>query len=263
VEVVAEAAKRLNIPVQLEGSVLSHIYYMLTKIGVKVRCADAVAAPRNRQRFGKLVRDRIAIQIRAGGEIARTFQVPKDELIRLLKAKALEEAFELFRAGDPTLAFEELVDILEVVKGTCKAYNRSFEELVELADKKRRKRGGFENGIVLVETEAVPIVGTQASEVGLFGGAEAAGESGRTRNWKPVRTGKTFGTTRRPRARAKDIAIPLIPPYPEEMIVQTVVALPDGRHEAVIRYLEKEVLVELREKPPEPPNPNQMWLDLR
>jgi predicted house-cleaning noncanonical NTP pyrophosphatase (MazG superfamily) len=263
VQDVTEAAKRTSVPVQLEGSILSHIYYMLTKSGVKVRCVDAAAAPRNRQRFGKLVRDLIDVKIRAGGEIARTFQVPKDELIRLLKAKALEEAFELFRAEDPALAFEELVDILEVVVSTCKAYNRSFEELSELAAKKRRERGGFEKGIVLVETEAVPLLGTPPLEPSLFGGAEPTGESARKRHRKSAQAARTFGATRRPRVRGKEIAIPMIPPHPTETSVQTVVAMPDGEHQAIIRYLAKEVMVELRKNPSEPPNPNQMWLDLR
>src|ERR1700722_1204042 len=106
VEAVAETAIRTSVPVQLEGSILSHIYYMLTKSGVNVRCLDAAAGPRNRQRFGKLVRDLIDVRIRAGGEIAHTFQVPKDVLIRLLKAKAIEESFELFCAEDPALAFD-------------------------------------------------------------------------------------------------------------------------------------------------------------
>jgi len=54
----------------------------------------------------------------------------------------------------------------------------------------------------------------------------------------------------------------MIPPNPAEASEQTIVTLPDGEHEAVIRYMVKEVLVELRRKPPTPPNPNQMWLDL-
>ena len=262
VEAVAEAAKRLNVPVQLEGRLLSHIYYMLTKRGVKVRCVDAAAAPRHRQRFGKLVRDLIDVKIRAGGEIARTIQVPKDELLKLLKAKALEEAFELFRAEDPALAFEELADILEVVLSTCKAYGRSFEELTEFAAKKRRERGGFEKGIVLVETEAVPLFGAVPSELGLFGQTEPASGRASKRRRKSAKAPSELGAPRRPRVRGRDISIPMIPPHPTETGVQTVVALPDGEHEAVIRYMEKEVLVELRKKPPTPPNPNQMWLEL-
>jgi hypothetical protein len=55
----------------------------------------------------------------------------------------------------------------------------------------------------------------------------------------------------------------MIPPHPAETSVQTVVALPDGEHEAIIRYLTKEVLVELRKRPPAPPSPNQLWLDFK
>jgi predicted house-cleaning noncanonical NTP pyrophosphatase (MazG superfamily) len=262
VEAVAESATRLNVPVQLEGSILSHIYYMLTKRGVRVRCVDALATPRRRQRFGKLVRDLIGVKIRAGGEIARTFQVPKDELVRLLKAKALEEAFELFRAEDPALAFEELADILEVVLSACKAYGRSFEELAQFAARKRQERGGFEQGIVLIATEAVPLFGVPSTEPGLFGGAEPPGKSARQRHRKPAPAFSSFGPAGRPRARGKDLAIPMIPPHPAEASVQTVVALPDGVHEAVIRYMAKEILVEFRKKQLIPTNPNQMWLGL-
>src|SRR5207248_1469408 len=160
-------------------------------------------------RFGKLVRDLIDVKIRAGGEIARTIQVPKDQLIRLLKAKLLEEGFELFHAEDPALAFEELVDVFEVVLSACKAYGRSFEDLTGLAAKKRGERGSFEKGIVLVETEAVPLLGPPSSEPGLFGSAEPTSKPTRKRRRKSTQAPSSIGAARRPRTRGKEIASPM------------------------------------------------------
>ena len=76
----------------------------------------------------------------------------KAVLGQLLKVKVLEEAFELFWEADPNKSFEEMADILEVIQSACSTHGRSFQDLVELAEKKRNERGGFDRGIVLIVT---------------------------------------------------------------------------------------------------------------
>jgi predicted house-cleaning noncanonical NTP pyrophosphatase (MazG superfamily) len=245
---VAAAANNLGISVQLEGSILSHIYYMLTREKVHVRCLDAFL-PAKKQKFGKLVRDLIPVKIGSGGETAVTVTVPKAELAKLLKVKALEEAFELFWEDDTAKSFEEMADILEVIQSACTTYGRSFNELVKVAEKKREERGGFEKGVFLLETNDVPLL--EADEPTLFG--EAFGKGGTAM----FRTASSVGL-RKPRVRGKDIAIPLIPPEPESGIKQYVTPLPDGEHELLVRYTRKELQVSVRRVAPSAAPTNQL-----
>src|SRR4051812_35444739 len=62
---VIEIAKSGNLPVELAGSTLGHVYYQLEKSGVSVILADETRRPRvrHRQNFDKLVRDKIPQRI--------------------------------------------------------------------------------------------------------------------------------------------------------------------------------------------------------
>ncbi len=253
---VAATANELKIPVQLEGSILSHIYYMLTRQNVRVRCADPFR-PAKKQLFGKLVRDLVPVTIEARGEKVRTVTVPKEELAKLLKVKALEEAFELFWEADSAKSFEEMADILEVVQSACRAYGRDFGDLSGLAEKKRKERGGFEKGVVLVETSHVPLIGEEEVEQSLFNEAQSALTTS-----AGASTGSGFRPSRRPRLRGKEAAIPLIPPNAEDAGKQYVISLPDDEHELIVRYTPKEIIATVRRKPPPAPPPNQLELKL-
>jgi predicted house-cleaning noncanonical NTP pyrophosphatase (MazG superfamily) len=249
---VAKTANDLKIPVQLEGSVLSHIYYMLTRQKVRVRCASPFL-PVRKQRFGKLVRDLVPVTIEAGGEHARTITVPKEQLAKLLKTKALEEAFELFWESDNSKSFEEMADVMEVILSACKAYGRDFKDLVSLAEKKRKERGGFEKGVVLIETSNVPLIGTEDTETPLFAENTLAGASNKTSIGYPP--------SRRPRLRGRDLAIPLIPPVAEDWGKHYIISVPDEEYEFVLRYTTKEIVATIRKKSTAPPA-NQLELDL-
>jgi predicted house-cleaning noncanonical NTP pyrophosphatase (MazG superfamily) len=257
---VAATANELKVPVQLEGSILSHIYYMLTKQNVRVRCADPFL-PARRQRFGKLVRDLVPVTIEARGERVRTVTVPKEELAKLLKVKALEEAFELFWETDSAKSFEEMADIMEVVLSACKAYGRDFGDLVKLAEKKRKERGGFERGVVLVETAHVPLIGDDDEELALFGVGAEANPSPLGSSPSPSKLSASFKPSRKPRARGKEIAIPLIPPTVEDAGKEYVITLPDDQHELVVRYTTKELIATLRPKSQLTLPNNQMEFD--
>jgi predicted house-cleaning noncanonical NTP pyrophosphatase (MazG superfamily) len=161
---VASFATKHAIPVELEGSVLQHIYYLLRKAGIRVKCTEAFQEQPSRRRFGKLVRDLIPVKIQRHGETARVLRLSKEELLPMLKAKAIEEAFELFWEADPARMLEELADILEVIRSTCSILGRSESDLETVANSKKLERGGFEEGLILIETKEEPLLGAETQE---------------------------------------------------------------------------------------------------
>jgi predicted house-cleaning noncanonical NTP pyrophosphatase (MazG superfamily) len=178
---VAEVANRTQSAVELEGSILSHAYYVLKRDGVRLRTVEPLNEPIERRRFGKLVRGLIPLRILSHGEEAKTIRVSKFELISLLKAKAIEEGHELFWETDPDAMLDEMADLLEVIESTCRIMDRSPEDLRRLAERKRVERGGFDEGIVLVETRAVPLIGHDEAAFSMF--QEPAGGGRRHRQF--------------------------------------------------------------------------------
>lgn len=70
------------------------------------------------------------------------------EYKKSLEEKLFEEYKKVIETkGDNRL--EELADLLEVVKSLAESENSSLEHIIELANKKREKRGGFEKKIFL------------------------------------------------------------------------------------------------------------------
>ena len=66
-----------------------------------------------------------------------------------LYQKLSEEVNELLENNDP----EELADIIEVILSLSKTYRISLTELLEMAEKKRVERGGFERKIILLDVQ--------------------------------------------------------------------------------------------------------------
>jgi predicted house-cleaning noncanonical NTP pyrophosphatase (MazG superfamily) len=151
---LATVAKKIGAPVELYGSVLGHAYYMLQREGVTV---IAVGEPqyyrtRGKQVFAKLVRDQIPDQIREHGETTVLAQIPKQESRTALLVKLFEEAQELRNAEEPSEVEAELADLLEIVRSLAMATGINWEDVEAKADRKRLQRGGFEKGVVLMET---------------------------------------------------------------------------------------------------------------
>lgn len=96
--------------------------------------------------YNKIVRDRIPEIIEAQGKKCRVSVVSGEELVLGLEAKLLEE-IEEFTSGGRSL--EELADVLEVVDGLAQHLRSSFEEVLELKQRKREERGGFSQGLLL------------------------------------------------------------------------------------------------------------------
>ncbi|MCH4143685.1 nucleoside triphosphate pyrophosphohydrolase [Acetobacter peroxydans] len=152
---VIQLADRDQCPVELAGSTLAHAHYQLEKAGITVVPSDAPTRSRARGRrsYAKLVRDDMPDQIAKRGEVVVQARLPRSELRRALAAKLLEETQELLAATDPDDVKAELGDLLEIVKAIANVTGVSWTEVETTANEKRRCRGGFEEGAVLVETE--------------------------------------------------------------------------------------------------------------
>ena len=104
------------------------------------------------QVFNKLVRDNIPNIIESNGEVAFTRILSDDEYRIELYKKLLEESHEVINSqgGEDTL--EELADVLEVLKAIAELNNKKIDAVIEKANQKRLKRGGFEKRIFLEKT---------------------------------------------------------------------------------------------------------------
>ena len=94
------------------------------------------------KKYEKLVRDRIPEIIDRAGKTATWRELRDDEFRLALKAKALEEAQELFDATDDAL-LSELADLEEVVQAILTAYGHSRGELDLVRKRKNEDRGAF------------------------------------------------------------------------------------------------------------------------
>ncbi len=153
-EAVGSFTSDKNIPVLLEGSVLSHAFYVLRRSGAHVferSAQDRRRAPE--VPLNKLVRDHIPTLVLDKSEDVLILRRSGDELIQLLNLKAIEEAFELSFAVGREALVEELGDLFEVVRSLSSLLGLDLVKLTEVADQKKEARGGFDEGIVLVSTQ--------------------------------------------------------------------------------------------------------------
>lgn len=100
--------------------------------------------------YNKLVRDKIPENINSMEGRKATWRIMDDEeYIKELNKKLLEEAHEFIEEN----AIEELADVMEVIQSIMRIKNISYEELKNVQQMKREKKGGFSNKIYLVEVE--------------------------------------------------------------------------------------------------------------
>lgn len=251
----AEFSRDNNISIELEGSVLGHCYYVLRRKGARVDTIDAFEESSVSRRYAKLVRDNMPLRIESHGEKPRLLHVSAPQLLELLKAKAVEEALEVFWESHRDRIIEELIDLLEVVESTALLCDQSLKQLLAAAEAKREERGGFRHGTVLLETRSVPLLTQELTEQGLFS-EELPKRRGRTSR-KNI-AGRMFAQTRRPRLAGDQVVISLVPPFSIDRRRETVISLPDGIHEAVVRYAECEVSIAIRERVRNRRDPRQL-----
>ena len=98
--------------------------------------------------YNKLVRDRIPDIIFSNNETPVTRILNDAEYKKALEEKLYEE-YEEVLSSDGCNRCEELADMIEVISSLAKIENKTLEEIINLAEEKRAKRGGFDNKIFL------------------------------------------------------------------------------------------------------------------
>ena len=98
--------------------------------------------------YNKLIRDNIPQIINKNNQIPVIRHLSDDEFKIALEKKLYEEYQEVINASSEERP-EELADLLEVIISLAKLENCNLEDIIQLADEKRKKRGGFEKHILL------------------------------------------------------------------------------------------------------------------
>lgn len=114
---VGKFAKKNDIAIFLEGTVLAHPVYRLMSQGVKVVLANSEIVLFGWEQFNKLVRDKIPDKIQSNMEGVRCYVAKEGFLLRYLKEKLVEEAYEVLDAETTEDMVEELADVYEVTTG--------------------------------------------------------------------------------------------------------------------------------------------------
>jgi predicted house-cleaning noncanonical NTP pyrophosphatase (MazG superfamily) len=153
---IGEMAKAQGAIIVLEGGILSHAYYQLLQTGAIVEVVHPFIGFEERHEFNKLVRDLVPGVIRERGERVTIARLDEEALVRALREKLVEEAYELLDTKDVGAVIAELADIKEVTESLLRRLKASKQRLDEQQKKKRSEMGGFEKGVVLVQTESKP-----------------------------------------------------------------------------------------------------------
>lgn len=98
-------------------------------------------------KYNKLIRDRIPEIIEKSGKEAIVAKVEGDQLLELLNKKLYEELDEYNESGE----IEELADLVEVVQAILEYKEITLDEFNKIKEKKNISRGGFKEGLLLLE----------------------------------------------------------------------------------------------------------------
>ena len=102
--------------------------------------------------YNKLVRDNIPKIIEKDKEIPIIRFLSNEEYRKELYKKLLEECNEVLEAQNSEERIEELSDVLEIIKSIAELEGQSLEKVLETANNKRLKKGGFQKRIFLEKT---------------------------------------------------------------------------------------------------------------
>ena len=158
---IGQFAKKHDLVIELEGGLLSHAYYLLSKTGCKVECADLddYATEDNQLEFNKLVRDRIPDNIAAKGEAVSLLRLRGEALIAALRRKLVEESLEVLDARASDEIAEELADVKEVTLALMSRLNITEADVEVRRKKKAKKSGAFDEALMLTRTALAPSLG--------------------------------------------------------------------------------------------------------
>lgn len=98
--------------------------------------------------YNKLVRDKIPDIIKSKGEKCK-FEVLNDEDYKDFLDKKLNEEVAEYQSSK---SLSELADIIEVVYAIAKTRGFTPEQMEELRILKEKSKGGFNKGILLIES---------------------------------------------------------------------------------------------------------------
>jgi len=151
---VGKMAREQEMPIVLEGSTLAHAYYQLVRDGCTVIATGEKEYSRVRKNtpLGKIVRDKIPGRIAARQELGVTTEIPTNTRRAFLIGKILEEALEVREGRSDSERKIELADVLEVIRALAELSGFDLAEIIRAADAKREKLGGFDQGLVLLQT---------------------------------------------------------------------------------------------------------------
>ena len=99
--------------------------------------------------YNKLVRDNIPDIIKKDNRVPVTRTLSDEEYKFELEKKLYEEYNEVLNAKQADERIEELADMLEIISSLAKLENKSLDDVIEVANGKNAKRGGFEKKIFL------------------------------------------------------------------------------------------------------------------
>ena len=99
--------------------------------------------------MGKLVRDKIPEIIKNDGKTPIIEILSNEDYLKELDKKLNEEVEEY----QTDKSIEEMADVLEVLFAICEGRGYTVEELLQVRDAKREKRGGFKDKIYWVGNE--------------------------------------------------------------------------------------------------------------
>ena len=104
--------------------------------------------------MAKIVRNLVPDAIRKSGRQARTLEARGLALKRLLAAKVVEEAIELFHAEGQESSIEELADVIAAVRALAEQCGVTMDEIERAVCDKASRRGSFSQGTVLLDAHA-------------------------------------------------------------------------------------------------------------
>lgn len=96
--------------------------------------------------FKKLVRDNVINFFNKENVEFSYKKLKKQERIKQLKTKLIEEAKEVLETLSHQECIEEIADVLDVIEALKKLLNISDREILEKSNVKNKSRGGFEKG---------------------------------------------------------------------------------------------------------------------
>lgn len=101
----------------------------------------------HRFQLDKLLRANAAAHMRQSGMEVRERVLGREEYIKRLKDKILEEAQEAVESSSQEHSVEELADVIEAIRAMALIYNMDLADILKLAEEKRAEKGGYEAGI--------------------------------------------------------------------------------------------------------------------